>query len=162
MSQVDDSPFLGLLGTAFLEHDSEVANKQTEAENVRRVEQVLMMLGSGNYDALGDLLADDVEMEIIGPAEAFMAGRHHGLPAVIEAVRNNFSLLEDQHPTVESVIAQGNQVVLVGREKGRIRSTGRSYDVSLVQIYTFREGRVVSMREVVDTATWMMASGQKL
>lgn len=158
MSQPAESNFRGILEAGFHEHDSDATKKQKEAENVRRVEQLLSTFMSGNYEALHGLLADDVEMEIVGPDGAVMVGRQHGMPAVIDAIRNNFSMLEDQHPTIDSVIAQGDQVVLVGREKGRVRLTGRSYDMGWVQIYTFREGKIRSMREIFDTASWMAAA----
>lgn len=77
-----------------------------------------------------------------------------------EVIQRNFALLEDQHPTIETVVAQGEQVVFVGREKGRVRATGRPYDLHLVQVYTFRNGKLVNMHQVLDTAAWISAAGE--
>lgn len=65
---------------------------------------------------MGDLLAEDVTFEVVGPASTPMAGRAEGRERVIEAARVNFAQIEDQRPETLSVVAQGDTVVVLGRE----------------------------------------------
>jgi ketosteroid isomerase-like protein len=41
---------------------------------------------------------------------------------------------------------------VIGREQGRYRPTGRSYDFHWVQQFEFRDGKIAHVRELTDTA----------
>ena len=71
---------------------------------------------------------------------------------MIETTRNNFAQVEEQRPETQSVVAQGDTVVVVGREQGRFRPTGRSYDLHWMHQYTFKNGKIVRIRELFDSA----------
>lgn len=150
MSQFADPRFPGRLDAAFFAHDPRAGDKQQELENVHRVEQMLATLATRNMELMRDYFADDMEMEILATPESGMAGRHHGLPSVLEAMQNNFSMVEEQKPEVEMVEAEGDQVIVTAKERGRIRATGQEYEVRLKHIFTFRDGKVVGMREIVN------------
>ena len=152
MSQNIDPQFIDSFQAAFHEGDEKVANKLEEAENVRRVEDVFRIIARRDFDALNDILADDVSLEIIGSPSTPMAGLTEGRQQVIEVTRNNFAHVEDQRPEIQSVVAQGNTVVVLGREQGRFRPTGRSYDLHWMHQYTFKNGKIVRMRELFDSA----------
>jgi len=66
MTQGMDPQFLDTFHSAFHEGDENVADKQKEAENVSRVEEVFRSIARKDFDALNGLLADDVTFEIIG------------------------------------------------------------------------------------------------
>ncbi len=51
-------------------------------------------------------------------------------------------MVENQQPELRHIIAQGEYVAVVARERGRIRATGREYDVSFMHLFTIREGRI--------------------
>ncbi len=58
------------------------------------------------------------------PLPEFDWTRHaRGLAELWLAVERNFSTVQDQDPDPVSIVAQGNVVVIFGREKGRIRVT---------------------------------------
>jgi ketosteroid isomerase-like protein len=65
--------------------------------------------------------------------------------------------VEEQQPEILAVVAQGAVVVVTARERGRYRATGRSYDLHWVQLFTFRQGKVVRVREVFDSAAMLAA-----
>jgi ketosteroid isomerase-like protein len=58
---------------------------------------------------------------------------------------------------VEAVIAQGDKVVVVGKERGRFRPTGREYMLHWVYIYTLKEGKIVRVRELLDSSALLEA-----
>lgn len=146
-----DSRFFGSLHAAFRDGDGNIDSKREEAENVSRVEQIIQLIVRGDFAALEGLFADDVVLDIIGSADNPIAGKWQGRQQVIDATRRNFSLLEDQKPEIESVVAQGNTVVVVAREQGRFVATGQSYDFHWVQLYTFKEGKLIRFRELADS-----------
>jgi hypothetical protein len=90
-------------------------------------------------------------MEIIGPREIPFTGRWSGRDAVAEAVRSNFSRIDEQSPEILSVVAQGDMVVITGRETGRVVATGKKYDIHWVQHFTVRNGKVTRFWELFDS-----------
>lgn len=156
MTQPIDPQFIDRLQTAFREGDKNAAAKAPEAENVRAVEAVFRAIARKDFDALGDLLADGVTFEIVGSGGP-MAARAEGRERVIEAARGNFAQLEDQRPEVLSVVAQGDTVVVVGKERGRFRATGREYEVHWMHQYRLEGGKVVSITEMLDSAALLDA-----
>jgi ketosteroid isomerase-like protein len=149
--------FINSLHAGFLHGDERAADKQTEARHVELLQDQYRAIERGDFAAFGNLLDEDVDFEIVGPLEIPIVGHHRGRQQVAAAVRKNFSLLEDQRPRAHAVVAQGDTVVIHGQESGRIRDTGRAYDIHWVQILTFRDGKVVKFREVFDSAPILAA-----
>ncbi|HEY3159132.1 MAG TPA: nuclear transport factor 2 family protein [Vicinamibacterales bacterium] len=88
----------------------------------------------------------DVVLSIFAPPEFPYVRHAQGLDALKAALEHNFNAVEDQHPTVLNIFAEGNTVVLFGRETGRIPRTGTTYNVEFVQKFTFRDGRLAEVR----------------
>jgi uncharacterized protein len=158
MSAKMDTQFIDSIPTAFREGDANADEKLEELENVALVREISRIIASADFDALGDFVADDVVLEIIGPSEMPFAGTYNGREQVIEVTRHNFSLLENQVPQILSVVAQGNAVVLLGRETARFRQTGNDYEMHWMQHYTFRDGKLVTMIELIDSAALVNAA----
>jgi ketosteroid isomerase-like protein len=158
MSAKMDTKFIDSIPTAFREGDAKADEKLEELENVALVKEIFRVIASNDFNAMGDFLADDVALEILGPSGMPFAGTYNGREQVIEITRHNFSLLENQVPQILSVVAQGNAVVLLGRETARLRQTGSDYELHWMQHYTFREGKLVKMIELIDTAALVNAA----
>jgi ketosteroid isomerase-like protein len=150
--------FIERLNTAFHEGDPEAQGKQAEARNIAQLEAQYRAIAEGNFAAVLGMLADDAELEILGPPDMQFAGRWQGRDRIGEALRNNFSKVADQEPRIESVTAQGDTVVILARERGRYVPTGRSYDIHFVQMFWFRDGKIVRVRQLADTASWRDAT----
>jgi ketosteroid isomerase-like protein len=149
--------FINALHDGFLQGDERAADKNAEARHVALLQEQYRAVQRGDFAAFGALLDDEIDFEIVGPREIPIVGRHRGRDQVAAAVRKNFGMLEDQRPNVQSVVAQGDTVVVHGQETGRVRDTGRAYDIHWVQILTFRDGKVVRFREVFDSAPILAA-----
>jgi ketosteroid isomerase-like protein len=156
MTQPIDPQFIDKLQDAFREGDRNAAGKALEAENVRVIEEVFRSIARKDFDALGGLLADGVTFEIVGSGGP-MAARAEGRERVVEAARGNFAQIEDQRPEVLSVVAQGDTVVVVGKERGRFRATGREYEVHWMHQYRLEGGKVVRIIEMLDSAALLDA-----
>ena len=142
--------FVDRIETAFREDDVDVDGKHAEARNVGVLSEQYRAIARGDLDAAADLFHNDVELEITGPPAVPVLGRWWGRADVMDAVRRNFGMLESQAPEVRSVVAQGDVVVVVAHERGRIRTTGAPYSLHWVQVVTFRDGKVARVHEIVD------------
>jgi uncharacterized protein len=140
--------FVEQVWSSFQQGDNCVGAKATEAQNVRCLQALYRALGQGDFAAFQNALAEEVEMEVSTTAGGSFHGRWRGASQVTAAVQNNFAQLQESTPTIDEVVAQGESVVVVARERGRFR-TGETYDVHWVQWFTFRSGKVARFREVI-------------
>lgn len=60
--------------------------------------------------------------------------------------------MEIQRFEPREFIAQGDQVVVLGEERMRIKATGRIAENRWVMVFALRDGRIVRFREFDDTA----------
>jgi ketosteroid isomerase-like protein len=101
----------------------------------------------GNFDEFGESITDDAELNIrgFGAIDGTWRGRHE----VVAATRRNFDLLSSQKPQIESMISQGDRVAVLLRESGVLKSSGRAYNVRGVQWFTFADGKIKKIDEIV-------------
>lgn len=113
---------------------------------IRSVQSQIDAVARGDFDAVLKEALPDVALDIFAPPEFSWIRRAQGASELRRAMEHNFSTLEDQQPRVTDVFAEGETVVLFGREQGRIRATGQRYDVEFVEKFTFSEGRLAAVR----------------
>ena len=101
----------------------------------------------GNFDAFSDAVTEDVELNICGFGP--MDGTWRGRREVVEATRKNFDLVAGQQPQVEAMISQGDCVAVLLRESGTLKSTGQPYSLRGVQWFTFANGKIKKIDEIL-------------
>src|SRR5258708_38956 len=111
--------FIHQIYDGFCENDPDVGRKAYETSTVRRLQEVFQKIISGDFASVAAHLSDDAVFEIVGPSWVPFLGRWSGRQTIVETLRNNFSQVEEQRPTLESVVAQGDMVILVFHENGR-------------------------------------------
>jgi ketosteroid isomerase-like protein len=136
------SAFIQALRPASQAEDPLVAGKTAEDRRVSQVVAMYEAMARGDGNAVRDLLTDDAELEIDGPPEAPTTGHWKGRDQVLAGAARNYGQLEDQRPELLSVVAQGDLVAVIARERGRVRATGREYEMAWVHLYTFRGNQV--------------------
>lgn len=108
-------------------------------------------------EALERFVAADAVLENPLPEPIPFGGRfegRHGFAAYLQAI---LSGLEIEKFDVDEVFAEGERVVVFGRETSRVRSTGKRYTMSWVHVLTVRSGRIQHLREYNDTAAMAAA-----
>jgi ketosteroid isomerase-like protein len=153
MDQPIVAQFIDRLASAFEEDDAGAAVKAAESTNVWRVQESYRAIARGDFAGFLDMLTEDVEMEFVGSPRVPFAGRWRGRDEAARAVQENFAQVEEQRPEILSVVAQGDLVVIVARERGRFRKSGRAYETHWVQIFTIREGKIARFRQICDSST---------
>jgi ketosteroid isomerase-like protein len=105
-------------------------------------------LARGDFQPAIALMAEAVELELHTPADLPISGGWRGVAEVAAAMQRNFGSLAEQQAELLEVVAQGDTVVLFAEERGKIRATGASYHIRWVQMFTFRDDRIVRIRGV--------------
>jgi len=157
INQISVENFIDSLMDAFREGDPDALSKTTEAENVRHLQEQYRAIARGDFGPVVAGLDEDIDMEMIGPSEIPLVGHWRGRERVAEAIQRNFSLLADQQAEILAVVAQGDMVVLFAREQGVFRATGKRYDIHWAQWFTFRDGKIIRFRGLLDSAAMLDA-----
>jgi uncharacterized protein len=101
----------------------------------------------GDFSLFAESLTEDVELRICGFGP--MDGAWRGRDEVVAATRRNFALVANQKPEVESMISQGDSIAVLLRESGMFKSSGQTYSVRGVQWFTFANGKIKRIDQVV-------------
>jgi ketosteroid isomerase-like protein len=104
----------------------------------------------GNFDAFGQWVTDDVELNIRGFGA--LDGTWHGRDEVVAATRRNFAMLNEQKPEIEGIVVQGDRVAVLLRERGTLKSNGQAYSIRGVQWFTFADGKISKIDEIIAAA----------
>ena len=127
----------------------EDAQRDTQTrEHIVSVEQQIADIERGDFDAALSNADPEIELDVFAPPEFKWVSHAQGIEAVRRALEVNFTYLENQTPEIVNVVSQGDSVVLIGRDRGRIRATGKPYDVEFVDRFTFSNGRLRSIRVI--------------
>lgn len=130
----------------------------TEA-NKRVVHTVFEMFGRGDVPGLLELITDDAEWAAPGPETVPYFGERRGREGALEFFKNLGSTVEFESFEPGTLIAEGDRVVALGHERGRVRSTGKVFDNAWALVFTIREGKVAGFRCYENTAAIAEAFG---
>ena len=132
-----------------------------EQENVQVVQQMFAAFGQGNLPAVLDTLAENVYWQ--SPVtrtvsrEISWARPRHSRKEVATFFKELFEGVQPERlETLEST-AQGDRVIVEGKNRGTVKSTGHTYEHDWVMVFTLREGKIVKLRHYYDTADILVA-----
>ena len=133
-----------------------------EQDNLRIVQEGYAAFGRGDVAAALSSYADDIDWAMPGSPEVVpYAGRRRGREQVAQFYATFPQTEEVEHLELQDFIARGDQVLVFGRYKGRVKSTGRSYTKDFIHVVTLRGGKVVKFREYVASDDMYAAFGDK-
>jgi ketosteroid isomerase-like protein len=112
-----------------------------------KLHEVYTAVIGGNFDAFGEAVTDDVELNIVGFGP--LHGTWRGRKDVVDATRRNFGLLSNQQPEIEGIISQGDCVAVLMRETGMLKSNGQAYSLRGIQWFTFADGKIKKIDEIL-------------
>jgi ketosteroid isomerase-like protein len=121
----------------------------TDAETSRTVALgLLACMSEQDYERLwSEYLTEDSTWTLIAKGAEPMRGR-----AIPDFFAGGDAIFEDGAPTIEitGVTAEGERVAIEGTGRGRLRN-GRDYDNTYHFLMIVRDGRVLSVREYMDS-----------
>ena len=115
------------------------------ASNLRSIQEQFDAIAAGDLASIVARADESVTLEMYVPPELPFILHASGADAFREAVHKNFGAVTNQRPEVRDLFAEGNRVVLFGRETGTIRATGEHYDMEFVERFTFRGDRLIAV-----------------
>jgi ketosteroid isomerase-like protein len=144
-----DAQYTARFLDAIRNHSPQPESPQPESSQANRetLHSVYDAVIRGDFKAFGEFLTDDVELDIRGAGS--MDGDWRGREQVVEAARVNFSQVADQKPEIERMIFGSDSIAVLFRESGVFKLEGRSYRFRVVQWFTFAEGKVKRIDEIV-------------
>jgi len=125
-------------------------------QNVQIVKDFFAAIGRSDGEALLALVAEDIEWIIPGRDWA-LAGTHRGHAGLVNLLETASRSLETTTEPREFV-AQGDRVLVVGVATGKVKATNKPFEDEWVFAITARDGKLVSIREYVDTQALARAS----
>lgn len=124
----------------------------SEQDNLRIVKEGYGDFSRGDIQTLLGKFADDIEWVIPGSKNNPLAGTYKGHSRVSEFFKRLSDLTEISKFEPTDFFAQGDKVVVLGRESGWVKSTGRTVQYEWAMAFTLRNGKVVRFREYADTS----------
>lgn len=126
----------------------------TTEDNVELVRSGYRAYARRDFPGVFALLHRDVEIyqtELLP-----WGGTYRGHEQAREFFRRLNEHTEGQ-PEPAEFISAGADVVASGRLRGRARATGRAFDLSIVHLWTVREGLIVRFAAYIDTPAMLAA-----
>jgi 2-(1,2-epoxy-1,2-dihydrophenyl)acetyl-CoA isomerase len=128
---------------------------------VATAKELYRALADGDRDAIAALLGDDFIGHAAEGLPLGMGGEHRGA----EAMQRDLWWTIGRHFKVEAqadefqILEQGGLLV-TGHYRGVARSSGRPLDAEFTHVLRFdRDGRIISLHQLTDTAAWIEALG---
>ena len=122
----------------------------SEHHNLDVVRGVYAAFGRGDVEGILATLDPEVSWRTPGAPDLPTGGLRHGIPAVREffpLLLNTFDVAEFQP---HDFFAAGDKVVVLGTSREGPKGSGRLVDFRWVHVFTFRNGRIVSVEEPAD------------
>ena len=126
------------------------------ADNVELIRRGYEAYARRDFAAVFDLLHPEVE--IYQTAALPWGGTYRGREQAREFFRRLGEHTEGG-PEAEEFIDAGEDVLALGRLRGRVRANGRPFDLAIAHLWTVREGRVVRFAAYIDTPAMLSALG---
>ena len=119
-------------------------------QNVQIVKDGYAAFGRGDIQGLLALFAEDIEW--ISPGEGLpLAGTYRGRAAVGNFFGKLAETLEFSAFEPREFLAEGDRVLVVGWESGKVKATNRTIEVDWIMAFTLRNGQIATFREYTDT-----------
>ncbi len=92
----------------------------------------------------------DPEIEIVQTDQLPWGGHYKGHAQAQEFFRK-LAADTEATPQPETYISAGDEVVAIGRLKGKAKHTGKPIDLAIVHVWTVKNGRVTKFAAYIDT-----------
>lgn len=121
-------------------------------ENRRVVRSIFEAFGRGDVPGVLAHLAEEVEWRAPGPPAVPYLGERRGHAGAAEFFTQLGTNVEFESFEPGPFVAEGDRVVVLGRERGRVRGTGKAFDNEWAIVFTLGGGRVTNFQLYENTA----------
>lgn len=121
-------------------------------ENKRVVQSIFEAFGRGDIPGVLEHVSEDVVWNAPGPARVLYYGERRGHEGATEFFAGLGGSVEFEMFEVGEFVAEGETVVVLGRERGRVKTTGKTFHNEWVLVFKLRGGKVASFHCYDDTS----------
>jgi ketosteroid isomerase-like protein len=122
------------------------------------VRSLYAALADWDKERLRELLDPSFEAELPEGMPVGAGGRRTGAEAMIRDTWRPIGRTYAMRPEpTEWIACDGGRLLVLGRYRGHARATGLPVDAAFAHLWTARDGRLVGLRHVTDTALWAAA-----
>jgi ketosteroid isomerase-like protein len=124
----------------------------SEQDNKQVVQAIFESFGRGDIEGVLRHLSEEVVWSAPGSSDVPYYGErrgHKGAAEFFQQLGSNVTF-ESFEPTV--FIAEGDNVVVLGRERGRVNATGKTYDNDWALVFTFLAAKVAYFKLYENTS----------
>ena len=120
--------------------------------NTKVVEHLYASFGAGDLDGMLGTLTEDVTFEIPKLPGVALRPLYRGKEGVRQFLKDREPTLRYDQFTPREFVAQGDIVIVLGETQAVALATGKEFQFQWAQVFRFREGRIASFQEYLDTA----------
>ena len=128
-------------------------------ENKRVVQSIFEAFGRGDVPGILSHLSEDVAWTARGPASVPYFGERRGHGGATEFFVQLGTNVDFEHFEPGAFVAEGDRVVVLGRERGLVRGTGKRFNNEWVIVFTFGGGKVTHFQLYENTGAIAEAFG---
>jgi ketosteroid isomerase-like protein len=122
-----------------------------EQANIELVRQGYEAYDKGDIPRLLGLCAQDIEWELPEVEGIPFTGKRHGLGQVSDFFRALAECQDTREFKPDRILAQGDQVVVLGHAAFTVRATGTEYSDNWCHVFNIAGGKIASFKEYCDT-----------
>ena len=135
-----------------------LAMTSSRAQTLAVVREALARFAANDVEGLLKLLDDDVEWQEPDTGGRLpWSGYYRGKSGVLIWLQA-LGAVDDLKIKPREFLADGDRVVVLAHETGRMRATGRAFDSDLALVFTVAAGRITAMRVFANTAAQVEAA----
>jgi ketosteroid isomerase-like protein len=121
-------------------------------ENKRVVQSIFEAFGRGDVPGVLSHLSEDVTWKAPGPEVIPYFGDRRGHEGATEFFVQLGTTVDFEHFEPGAFVAEGERVVVLGRERGRVKRTGKTFDNEWALVFLFDGGKVTGFQCYENTA----------
>lgn len=127
-----------------------------EQENLKVVQEMFTAFDKGNTQTGLNIYGQDVDFQSpvtrTYPPEITWGKPRHSREEVAKYFKELFEKVQPERLETIWFTAQGDRVVVEGKNRGMVKSTGKDYEHDWVMVFTVRDNEIIRFRHYYDTA----------
>ncbi|HLX37267.1 MAG TPA: nuclear transport factor 2 family protein [Candidatus Binataceae bacterium] len=133
----------------------------SEDRNLEIVMRIYRAIAEGDIETRKGLVTDDFVLHFFGSEQIPWAGEWRGKDGLGDFLNRIAEAIDFEEFATDEFLLDGDNVVVLGHERCRVRATGRVAQVRWAHLFTLRGGMVCRHHEYTDTAAWEAAFAGK-
>lgn len=124
----------------------------SEHENLALLQRIYdRLLTQGDPNLLFNSLSDDITIRLTIAADTALGGEFRGKDGAATYFQRLNDAIEMGGIQVLEMVPHKDTVIVIGKESGRIRATGKEFTNDWVTIFTCRNGQISNILVIEDT-----------